>query len=163
MVTYRPGIDQSQHAKSVSHIIKYIIVLQLYCISLYCIVLYFTSLYFTVLYCILLYFVLLYGISLYCIVFHCIVWHFIVLYCISLYCMAFHCIVLYFIVLYCIVSCITVCRRQEVSCLTDWQLAVGSIEVRRTLARVPTHPLDALAAIFTRVWYTESRLGSCKI
>ena len=78
--------------------------------------------------------------------------------------MVFHCIVLYCIVLYCIVLyCIVLYRRQDVSRLTDWQLAVGSIEVRRALARVPTHPLDALAAIFTRVWYTESRLGSCKI
>ena len=39
MATYGPGIDQSQHAKSVSHIINKVIVL--YCIVLYCIVLYY--------------------------------------------------------------------------------------------------------------------------
>ena len=33
MATYGPGIDQSQHAKSVSHIINKVIVL--YCIVLY--------------------------------------------------------------------------------------------------------------------------------
>ena len=69
--TYGPGIDQSQHAKSVSHIIMYFTLPStlLYCFVLYHTLLlftfiYFTFIYFTFIYFTLLYFLLLYFISL---------------------------------------------------------------------------------------------------
>ena len=78
--TYGPGIDQSQNAKSVSHIIFYIV---LYCILLYD----------AVLYC-CIWFIL------YCIVSYHVALHFIVSYCFILYCIVLYCVVSYHIVLY---------------------------------------------------------------
>ena len=106
--TYGPGIDQSQHAKSASHIIKYstgqnitVIYNTIQCSKMkFYALLYYTILYYTILYYTILYYTILYYTILYYTILYYTILYYTILYYTILYYTILYYTILYYTILY---------------------------------------------------------------